>query len=282
MDNTPAVFIGSSTQGLDFARAVRGLLASDAEITLWNEGFFEIGRTFIESLVNNVERFDFAILVMTPDDLRIKDGQEELQPRDNVIFELGLFMGRLGRARTFVVQQRHADLRLPTDLSGVMTALYDWPRDDKNHKAAVGPASDEIRNAIHQLGLSEFKTQQQIRAVEKRQALQESEIKALEFAVKGILTKHEVDPLRRLNEPYKEVPIRWEPELYGYLHRLDGLDFIQPNKGLKYGLYDIEEDHRHEKELSYQERPDFDLRKYVYITDEGKKYLNTNTFAKIG
>jgi predicted nucleotide-binding protein len=166
MDNTPAVFIGSSTQGLDFARAVRGLLASDAEITLWNEGFFEIGRTFIESLVNNVERFDFAILVMTPDDLRIKDGQEELQPRDNVVFELGLFMGRLGRARTFVVQQRRADLRLPTDLSGVTTA---------------------------QLGLSEFKTQQQFRAVEKRQALQESEINALVFAlvfaVKGILTR---------------------------------------------------------------------------------------------
>jgi predicted nucleotide-binding protein len=193
MDNTPAVFIGSSTQGLDFARAVRGLLASDAEITLWNEGFFEIGRTFIESLVNNVERFDFAILVMTPDDLRIKDGQEELQPRDNVVFELGLFMGRLGRARTFVVQQRRADLRLPTDLSGVTTALYDWPRDDKNHKAAVGPASDTIRDAIRQLGLSEFKTQQQFRAVEKRQALQESEINALVFAlvfaVKGILTR---------------------------------------------------------------------------------------------
>src|ERR1700675_725133 len=117
--DTPAVFIGSPRQGVGFARAARWLLAADAEITIWNEGFFEIGSTFIESLVNNVERFDFAILVMTPDDLRVKNGHEELQPRDNVIFELGLFMGRLGRARTFVLQQRHADLRLPSDLSGV-------------------------------------------------------------------------------------------------------------------------------------------------------------------
>jgi hypothetical protein len=274
MDNTPAVFIGSSTQGLDFARAVRGLLASDAEITLWNEGFFEIGRTFIESLVNNVERFDFAILVMTPDDLRIKDGQEELQPRDNVVFELGLFMGRLGRARTFVVQQRHADLRLPTDLSGVTTALYDWPRDDKNHKAAVGPASDTIRDAIRQLGLSEFKTQQQIRAVEKRQALQESEINALVFAVKGILTKHETGLLTGLNGP-GEVLIRYEPDLYWYLHRLDGLGFIQPNKDNVDGLYGIVKEHRDDERSPYPERHPFNLKKYVYITNEGKKYLNT-------
>jgi hypothetical protein len=112
--------------------------------------------------------------------------------------------------------------------------------------------------------------------VEARQALQKSQINALEFAVEGILTKHEIGPLTRLNEPKnKEVPIRWEPELYGYLHRLDGLGFIQPNNGLKYGLYDIVEDHQHEGSKSYKERPDFDLRKYVYITDKGKKYLNT-------
>lgn len=35
----PSVFIGSSSEGLDFARAVRSLLTHDAEITMWNEGF---------------------------------------------------------------------------------------------------------------------------------------------------------------------------------------------------------------------------------------------------
>ena len=69
---------------------------------------------------------------------------------------------------------RPADLRLPTDLSGVTTALYDWPRNDKNHKAAVGPASDTIRDAIRQLGLSPVKRQQQLRAVEKEQQEQKS------------------------------------------------------------------------------------------------------------
>jgi hypothetical protein len=45
--------------------------------------------------------------------------------------------------------------------------------------------------------------------------------------------------------------------------------------GLKYGLYDIVEDHQHEGTEPYKKRPDFDLRKYVYITDKGKKYLST-------
>jgi hypothetical protein len=35
----PALFIGSSSEGLEFARAVRSLLADDVEVTLWNEGF---------------------------------------------------------------------------------------------------------------------------------------------------------------------------------------------------------------------------------------------------
>lgn len=65
----PALFIGSSSEGLEFARAVRALLAKDAEVTLWNEGFFAIGRTFIESLVNALPRFDFAVIVLIPDDL---------------------------------------------------------------------------------------------------------------------------------------------------------------------------------------------------------------------
>ena len=55
--NKPTLFVGSSSEGLDVARAVRALLAEDAEVTLWNEGFFIITDTFIESLVNALPRF---------------------------------------------------------------------------------------------------------------------------------------------------------------------------------------------------------------------------------
>jgi len=62
-----SLFIGSSSEGLDLARAIRTSLADDAEVTLWNEGFFALGNTFIESLVTALPRFDFAVLLLTPD-----------------------------------------------------------------------------------------------------------------------------------------------------------------------------------------------------------------------
>src|SRR5437667_2021442 len=117
----PSVFIGSSSEGLNFARAARSLLGNDAEITIWNEGFFGLGNTFIETLVNSLPRFDFAILVLTPDDLVNSRDVESFGPRDNVLFELGLFMGRLGRSRTFILHQSNSRVKIPSDLSGVTT-----------------------------------------------------------------------------------------------------------------------------------------------------------------
>ena len=81
----PALFIGSSSEGLDFARAVRSLLAQDVEVTLWNEGFFAVGSTFIESLFNALPRFDFAAVVLTPDDLTTSRDLTFLSPRDNAL-----------------------------------------------------------------------------------------------------------------------------------------------------------------------------------------------------
>ena len=64
--NKPSLFIASSSEGLAFAQAVRTGLEADAEVTLWNEGVFPLGQTFIEALVNALPRFDFAVLVLTP------------------------------------------------------------------------------------------------------------------------------------------------------------------------------------------------------------------------
>jgi predicted nucleotide-binding protein len=98
----PSVFVGSSSEGVEFARAVRAALEHDAEITLWDEGVFGLGQTFVESLTRALSRFDFAVVVLTPDDLVQSRSVEVFGPRDNVIFELGLFMGKLGRDRTFI------------------------------------------------------------------------------------------------------------------------------------------------------------------------------------
>ena len=147
----PCVFVGSSSEGLEFARAVRASLERDAEITLWNEGAFPLGQTFIESLTGALDRFDFAVLVLTPDDLVQSRSTASFGPRDNVTFELGLFMGGLGRDRTFILHQVDGP-KIPSDLSGVTTAPYDWPRGDTNCRAAVATACDSVREQIRLRG----------------------------------------------------------------------------------------------------------------------------------
>ena len=147
-----SVFVGSSSEGVEFARAVRASLEQDAEVTLWEEGVFEVGQTFVESLTQALSRFDFAVLVLTPDDVVQSRSTALSGPRDNVIFELGLFMGKLGRGRTFILQQSDSSLKIPSDLSGVTTAIYHWPRGDKNYRAAVATACDSIRDKIRSLG----------------------------------------------------------------------------------------------------------------------------------
>jgi hypothetical protein len=184
--NKASVFIGSSSEGLKFARAVRDVLDEDAEVTVWKEGFFSSGITYIETLVNALPRFDFAILVFTPDDIVNSREVELFGPRDNVIFELGLFMGRLGRSRTFILHQSNANLKIPTDLAGVNTLTYQWPRGDKSHTSAVGAACNNIRKIIRDLGISDEKINRQLSDLESRQETTESRINETERRIDRI------------------------------------------------------------------------------------------------
>jgi hypothetical protein len=149
----PSVFVGSSSEGVQLARAVRAGLEREAEVTVWDEGVFELGQTFVESLTQALSRFDFAVLVLTPDDVVESRSIDTSGPRDNVIFELGLFMGSLGRGRTFILQQSGSGLKIPSDLSGVTTAQYHWPRNDGNYRAAVATACDTICERIRSSGI---------------------------------------------------------------------------------------------------------------------------------
>jgi predicted nucleotide-binding protein len=145
--------VSPQPEGTRFAIAVQAALQPDAEVTTWDQGVFTPGQTFIENLMKALSSFDFAVLILTPDDLVRSRSIEISSPRDNVIFELGLFMGTLGRDRTFILQQSGcSDIKIPTDLSGITTGFYDWPRSDNNHRAAVAPASESIRERIQSLG----------------------------------------------------------------------------------------------------------------------------------
>ena len=150
----PAVFVGSSSEGLEIARAVQYLLDMEWEVALWNQGIFGLSHGTLESLVLALPDFDYAILVLTADDLSVSRGHERAVARDNVMFELGFFIGALGRERTFMIYDRTKPPALPSDLAGI-TATTFAPHANGNLEAALGAPSTKILGSIKRLGLRE-------------------------------------------------------------------------------------------------------------------------------
>lgn len=145
----PRLFIGSSREALRIAEAVHANLDEDFECTIWTQGVFGLSSANLESLEERLGQSDFAVLVVTPDDVTESRGSKSGSPRDNVIFELGLFMGALGRKRTFLVRPRKADIKIPSDLNGITAATYDENRSDGNLRAATGKACSDIKDAVN-------------------------------------------------------------------------------------------------------------------------------------
>lgn len=132
------VFLGSSNEGKDVAVRLADALDNSGltESTVWTENVFRPGRHVLGSLVDQARNVDFAIMVLSPDDhVESRDATAQA-PRDNVVFELGLFMGALGPERTYMVLPAGVDLKLPTDVGGITYLPYP-ARGDKNVSAAL-------------------------------------------------------------------------------------------------------------------------------------------------
>jgi len=148
LSSPPKLFIGSSVEGLEVARALQAELDfDDLEATVWTQADFELSKGTLESLVKVAEEYDFAVLILTPDDIVQKREDTKSTARDNVIFELGFFFGALGRERTFYVHSRDVEIDLPSDLNGVTPTTF-RKRSDGNLRAALGKAASDIRSAI--------------------------------------------------------------------------------------------------------------------------------------
>ena len=134
MDINREVFIGSSKEGLKYAEVIRKILDTELaryglSCTLWrDEGVFILGKTTIENLITKAAEISnsngYAVMLVTPDDKIEIRGEIKYVPRDNVIFELGLFMGRLGRGHTFCVAPSNVNIKMMSDWAGVTNATY--------------------------------------------------------------------------------------------------------------------------------------------------------------
>lgn len=144
----PILFVGSSVEGLELARAVQqGLEYDNLDVCLWTDDVFAPSSTAMDDLLRESDRADFAAFVFGPDDQIHSRGAVRAAPRDNIIFELGLFMGTLGRGRAFMIKAHGTDLAIPSDLAGVSPLAY-VHRPDRSPAENMATVCTKLRTAI--------------------------------------------------------------------------------------------------------------------------------------
>lgn len=148
----PSLFVGSSAEALPIVRAIEsGLQHDDFYVRAWTCDIFQPSHYPIDDLLAAVQQADFAVLVISPDDRVTSRGDRSDAPRDNVVYELGMSMGRLGRERTVMVMPRGVDLKIPTDLLGLQPITFKvGPEGDL--AAAMAPVCNDLRSLVGRLG----------------------------------------------------------------------------------------------------------------------------------
>jgi len=115
------LFIGSSSEQLTTLNEIIKLFGDDIECIPWTAAF-EKNKSGLDSLIKQTRLSDFAILLATKDDVTSQRGETLTTPRDNVIFEFGLFLGAAGVDKCYLVADIDADL--PTDLDGITISKF--------------------------------------------------------------------------------------------------------------------------------------------------------------
>lgn len=146
------VFVISSAEAMHVGRALETAFAHDPFLTvLWANGVFRVSNYTLESLEEELDKSDFAIAIAHPDDQTTVRDETWPSPRDNVVFELGFFMGKLGRERAILMEPRGQKVKLPSDLAGITTIKYRYEANE-DFAALISPACNELRDHIRRLG----------------------------------------------------------------------------------------------------------------------------------
>ena len=138
------LFLMTSKAASDAASALEKACADQFTIVTWKEGGLHGANYAIASLEHMLDQSDVAIAIAEPS----VDGRHG---RDNIIFELGFFMGRLGRHRTFLLEPRGEKSELPPELAGVHTLT--WPHHPgADVSEAIAPVCAKLTQLITELG----------------------------------------------------------------------------------------------------------------------------------
>jgi hypothetical protein len=150
--NKPRIFLGSSGKQAKLLQALTRGLEDVAHVEPWTTSF-NPGTTTLERLLELTREVDFAAFVFARDDWTTSSppasdpsGPGQASPRDNVVFEAGLFGAALGMRRTFILHASGA--KLPTDLLGLTCVRYG----EATTAAEMRGVNQKLRKAIEDAG----------------------------------------------------------------------------------------------------------------------------------
>jgi hypothetical protein len=148
----PRIFLGSSGKQEKLLEELTRGLEDVAHVEPWTTSFHP-GTTTLERLIEITREVDFAAFVFAQDDWTTSDPRSastpvagQASPRDNVVFEAGLFGGALGMRRTYILHANGA--KLPSDLLGLTCVRYD----EASTAADLDVVNQKIRQAIENEG----------------------------------------------------------------------------------------------------------------------------------
>jgi len=148
----PRIFLGSSGKQEKLLQALTRGLEDVAHVEPWTTSF-NPGTTTLERLLELTREVDFAAFVFAQDDWTTNSplpstppGSGQASPRDNVVFEAGLFGGVLGMRRTFILHASGS--KLPSDLLGLTCIRYG----EKTTPAEMRDVNQKLRKAIENEG----------------------------------------------------------------------------------------------------------------------------------
>jgi hypothetical protein len=131
----PVAFIGSSGLKYELVEAIADRLGDHVDARPWKTTF-PVGRMTLQVLVEEARKVDFGIFVFGADDRLAADVSI---PRDNVLYEAGLFAGALGTERCLIVHDAQA--KMPSDLEGMTVARFDA-------STTVAQVADDVSPAL--------------------------------------------------------------------------------------------------------------------------------------
>jgi predicted nucleotide-binding protein len=143
------VFIISSVAAVEIATVIQNSLSTENFITVvWTDGFFKEPHYSLQSLEYEADNSDFAIAIADAPGLSPASEADWSVHKDDLVFELNLFIERLAKERVILLESAQRNCDLPTSLAGITRIAYLYEQ-DKDVSQQLAPACRTLISYIH-------------------------------------------------------------------------------------------------------------------------------------